>query len=125
MRQTQSSVQKQSQPRNNAGGKRLPGRPRSEQARVAILRSTSRLLQRTGFAELSIEAIAAHAGVGRDGFYREFRETSTLQQPAGAPQNGHACLFTAGPSRQAFAAGVVSGLRLLLNRRLRLPHGSL
>ena len=31
--------------------KRLPGRPRSEQARQAILRSTSRLLQRTGFAE--------------------------------------------------------------------------
>src|ERR1035441_3126140 len=78
MRQTQSSVQKQSQPRNNAGGKRLPGRPRSEQARVAILRSTSRLLQRTGFAELSIEAIAAHAGVGKATVYRWWPDKGAL-----------------------------------------------
>ena len=78
MRQTQSSVQKQLQPRNNAGGKRLPGRPRSEQARVAILRSTSRLLQRTGFAELSIEAIAAHAGVGKATVYRWWPDKGAL-----------------------------------------------
>src|ERR1035437_2099066 len=78
MRQTQSSVQKQSQPRNNAGGKRLPGRPRSEQARVATLRSTSRLLQRTGFAELSIEAIAAHAGVGKATVYRWWPDKGAL-----------------------------------------------
>src|ERR1022692_1515632 len=78
MRQTQSSVQKQSQPRNNAGGKRLPGRPRSEQARQAILRSTSRLLQRTGFAELSIEAVAAHAGVGKATVYRWWPDKGAL-----------------------------------------------
>src|ERR1035438_8895639 len=78
MRQTQSSVQKQSQPGNNAGGKRLPGRPRSEQARQAILRSTSRLLQRTGFAELSIEAVAAHAGVGKATVYRWWPDKGAL-----------------------------------------------
>src|ERR1035438_2068001 len=50
----------------------------------------------------AIDRRLAHASVGRDGFYREFRETSTLQQPAGAPQKGHPWLFTAGPSPQAF-----------------------
>jgi AcrR family transcriptional regulator len=71
------SAQKRS-PRNNNGAKRLPGRPRSEQARQAILRSTSRLLQRTGFAELSIEAIAANAGVGKATVYRWWPDKGAL-----------------------------------------------
>jgi len=77
MAQTPSAAEKRS-PENNNGGKRLPGRPRSEQARQAILRSTSRLLQRTGFAELSIEAIAAHAGVGKATVYRWWPDKGAL-----------------------------------------------
>jgi AcrR family transcriptional regulator len=50
--------------------KRPPGRPRSENARLAILRSTIRLLRRNGFADLSIEAIAADAKVGKATVYR-------------------------------------------------------
>ena len=65
-------------PENDNGAKRLPGRPRSEQARQAILRSTSRLLQHTGFAELSIEAIAAHAGVGKATVYRWWPDKGAL-----------------------------------------------
>jgi AcrR family transcriptional regulator len=53
-----------------AGGKRAPGRPRSEHARQAILRSTLDLLHRTGFAELCIETIAHQAGVGKATVYR-------------------------------------------------------
>ena len=52
------------------GGKRRPGRPRCEQSQKAILRSTLKLLQKAGFAELTIEAIAAHAGVGKATVYR-------------------------------------------------------
>ena len=54
----------------NNGDKRLPGRPRSEQARQAIFRSTLTLLQHTTYPELSIEAIAAGAGVGKATVYR-------------------------------------------------------
>jgi AcrR family transcriptional regulator len=50
--------------------KRAPGRPRSEQARQAILRTTLELLHRTGFAELCIETIAHQAGVGKATVYR-------------------------------------------------------
>jgi len=46
------------------------GRPRSEAARRAILRSTLRLLRRTGFNDLSIEAIAEDANVGKSTVYR-------------------------------------------------------
>jgi len=53
-----------------ANGKRPPGRPRSENVRQAILRSTLKLLRKTGFEQLSIEAIAAEAGAGKATVYR-------------------------------------------------------
>jgi AcrR family transcriptional regulator len=56
---------------NGTGAKRLPGRPRSEESRLSILRSTLKLLKQDGgFAELSIEAIAADANVGKTTVYR-------------------------------------------------------
>lgn len=51
-------------------GKRSPGRPRSQSARRAILRSTLRLLRHTGYNDLSIEAIACDANVGKATVYR-------------------------------------------------------
>ena len=53
-----------------SGAKRAPGRPRCEDARKAILRSTLKLLQETGFPDLSIESIAADADVGKATVYR-------------------------------------------------------
>jgi AcrR family transcriptional regulator len=52
-------------------GNRPPGRPRSEESRQSILRSTLKLLKQPGgFPELSIEAIAADANVGKTTVYR-------------------------------------------------------
>jgi AcrR family transcriptional regulator len=59
-------------------GKRAPGRPRSEDARKAILRSTLKLLQETGFPDLSIEAIAADADVGKATVYRWWPNKASL-----------------------------------------------
>jgi AcrR family transcriptional regulator len=58
--------------------KRSPGRPRSEQARLAILRSTLKLLGKNGFSELTIEAVAAHAGVGKATVYRWWHNKAAL-----------------------------------------------
>jgi AcrR family transcriptional regulator len=52
------------------GARRQPGRPRSQHARLAILRSTLALLERIGFPDLSIEAIATDAGVSKATVYR-------------------------------------------------------
>jgi AcrR family transcriptional regulator len=60
------------------GTKRPPGRPRSEQARQAILNSTLRLLEQGGFPELSIEAIAADANVGKATIYRRWPSKAAL-----------------------------------------------
>lgn len=54
----------------NGNGKRPPGRPRSEQAHQAILRSTLRILGQSGFSDLTIEDVADHAGVGKATVYR-------------------------------------------------------
>ncbi|MGA9472306.1 MAG: TetR/AcrR family transcriptional regulator [Terriglobales bacterium] len=52
-------------------GKRAPGRPRSEQSRQAILRSTLKFLrQQGGFPDLSIEAVASDAKVSKATVYR-------------------------------------------------------
>jgi AcrR family transcriptional regulator len=64
---------------NGNNGKRPPGRPRSEQSRVAILRSTLKLLrQQGGFPELSIEAIAADANVSKATVYRWWPNKAAL-----------------------------------------------
>ena len=65
-------------PERNNGARRLPGRPRSEQSRRAILRSTQNLLQHTGFPDLTIEAIAADAGVGKTTVYRWWPDKGAL-----------------------------------------------
>src|SRR6516164_4394360 len=52
------------------GARRQPGRPRSQHARLAILGSTLALLERIGFPDLSIEAIATDAGVSKATVYR-------------------------------------------------------
>jgi len=77
----------------NNGAKRLPGRPRSEDARRAILRSTLRLLQQIGFPDLTIEAIAADAGVGKATVYRWWPNKGALVVDAFASSTEHKLHF--------------------------------
>lgn len=54
----------------NGNGKRPPGRPRSEEARLAILRNTLEILAESGFDNFTIESVAERAGVGKATVYR-------------------------------------------------------
>src|ERR1700733_3876235 len=67
--------------RENGGkidSKRPPGRPRSEQAHLAILRSTLKVLGENGFPDLTIEAVAAQANVGKATVYRRWPNRAAL-----------------------------------------------
>jgi AcrR family transcriptional regulator len=64
--------------RSEGSRKRSPGRPRSEHARLAILRSTLKLLGENGFSDLTIEAVAAHASVGKATVYRWWPNKAVL-----------------------------------------------
>lgn len=62
----------------NGNGKRPPGRPRSEQARLAILRTTLKVLAETGFSDLTIEGVAERAAVGKATVYRWWPNKAAL-----------------------------------------------
>jgi AcrR family transcriptional regulator len=62
----------------HGGGKRAPGRPRSQEARLSIQRSTLKLLAERGFAALTIEAVAAHANVAKATVYRWWPDKAAL-----------------------------------------------
>ncbi|MFJ1707042.1 TetR/AcrR family transcriptional regulator [Kitasatospora sp. NPDC088346] len=51
-------------------GSAAPGRPRSEDARVAVLQAIDDLLGEVGYAAMTIKGIAERAGVGRMTVYR-------------------------------------------------------
>jgi AcrR family transcriptional regulator len=79
MKQTAPFSRRIEQSANGTNGdRRHPGRPRSEQARRAIFRSTLKLLRRSGFPDLTIEAIAGDANVGKATVYRWWPNKSAL-----------------------------------------------
>lgn len=55
-----------------------PGRPRSVQSHQAILQATLDLLGEVGYERMSIEAIAARAGVGKTTIYRRYNSKEEL-----------------------------------------------
>jgi AcrR family transcriptional regulator len=70
---------------------RRPGRPRSPEAHAAILRAALELALAGGFRGLSMEAIAARAGVGKATIYRRWKSKEALfveavQQLARTPE---------------------------------------
>jgi AcrR family transcriptional regulator len=58
--------------------KRGPGRPRSANADTAILDATLELLAMHGLSGLSVEAVAARAGVGKTTIYRRWRSRDEM-----------------------------------------------
>jgi len=61
---------------------RSPGRPRSEEAHQRILEAAYELMNQTGFNDLTIEAIAAHAAVGKPTIYRRWSSKAHLVMDA-------------------------------------------
>src|ERR1700684_2961298 len=61
---------------------RKRGRPRSEEAREAVLESARKLLEEGGLGAVTIEAIAAHAGVSKPTIYRSWKNSYAVAMEA-------------------------------------------
>ena len=64
--------------------RRRSGRPRSERTEKAILAATSRLLAENGLEGMTIEGVAALAGVGKASIYRRWPSRGALAFDASA-----------------------------------------
>jgi AcrR family transcriptional regulator len=103
-------------------GKRRPGRPRSEQSRHAILRSTLKLLkQQGGFSTLSIEAIAADANASKATVYRWWPDKAALVADAFAESADRELQF---PDTGSLLADMRLQMRRLI-RIFRSPRGKI
>jgi AcrR family transcriptional regulator len=58
--------------------KLAPGRPRSDVSRTALIEATFELLREIGYERMSIDAIAARAGVARTTIYRWYETKEDL-----------------------------------------------
>lgn len=64
------------------GSARRPGRPRSAESHAAILRAALALAIEDGLAGMTIEAVAARAGVGKTTIYRRWSNKHELMAAA-------------------------------------------
>lgn len=96
-----------------------PGRPRSEKSRKAILDATRRLLTHTPLGELSIEAIAKKAKVGKTTIYRWWPNKAAVAMEAFTEQPG---LQNIVPSSAPAPEAIVRQLENLV-RQLRGQNG--
>jgi AcrR family transcriptional regulator len=112
------------------GRARAPGRPRDARRDEAILTATLEILQELGYAGLTIEGVAARAGVGRPTVYRRWpskpalvvaalvqdsrlafpvRNTGSLRRDLIAIQRHQAALMSS-PANRRVTAGLVADL---------------
>lgn len=111
------------------------GRPRSPDADRAIMDATARVLKEEGYAGMSIERIAAEAGVGKATIYRRYRNRQELAAAAAVHLASHKPFSAPGDmdartalqhalehiSRAAGSVEVLSMLGMLLAERPQAP----
>lgn len=96
---------------------RKAGRPRSAEAHQAILRATLELFAEEGFDAMSIEAIAARAGVGKTTIYRRWDSKEELVLDAARSLQAEFPVVDSGNLRE----DVLRTLKLIWNRSSRSP----
>jgi AcrR family transcriptional regulator len=64
--------------KKKSSSRRAPGRPRSDTSRSAILKAAYQMLREGGFAQFTVEGVAARAGAGKATIYRWWTNKGTL-----------------------------------------------
>ena len=88
----------QTNPEDNRNPEKRPGRPRSDKSREAILDATRKMLMHTPLRDISIEAVAKRAGVGKTTIYRWWPHKASLVMEAFMAQPGLQNILPTTPS---------------------------
>jgi AcrR family transcriptional regulator len=100
--------------------RRAPGRPRSESCRSAIMDATADLLEEAPYSKLTIESIAARAGVSKQTIYKWWKSRAHLAMHAYAARQGTRIpVPDTGDTRADLLAVYRHTCRLLRGRRYR------
>lgn len=83
---------------DNRNPEKRPGRPRSDKSREAILDATRKMLMHTPLRDISIEAVAKRAGVGKTTIYRWWPHKAALVMEAFMAQPGLQNILPTTPS---------------------------
>src|SRR5438067_8052092 len=90
---------------------RKPGRPRSARAHRAILAAALALLAEEGFEAMSMEGVAARAGVGKSTIYRRWASKEALLIEAVSSIHAEAPIVDTGNIRDDLLALARAGLQ--------------
>jgi AcrR family transcriptional regulator len=102
---------------------RAPGRPRSETARVAILRAALELLEDQGWQAVSVDSIAARARVGRATIYRWWPNKAAVVMDAFLAETAPQMPFPdTGSAREDLRRQMRSVIRLFNLAKVRRPY---
>jgi AcrR family transcriptional regulator len=102
------------------------GRPRSAAAHAAILRAALELLQSEGFSALSVDAIAARAGVGKATIYRRWPNKAAVVMDAFLAGTAPEMPFPdTGSAREDFRRQMRAVIRLFNTPAVRDPFVAL
>lgn len=105
---------------------RAPGRPRSTQARAAILQAAGDLLDERGFSALSVEAIAERAGVSKATIYRWWPNKATVVMDAFLePRSNDITFPDTGSTREDLRRQIRAVIRLFKEGGQRSPYVAL
>lgn len=102
--------------------RRPPGRPRSEESRRAILDATRQLIALDGFAAVTVEGIAARAGVGKQTIYRWWPTKADVVLEASADEPAFSVPI---PDQGSFSADLRTFLRTAFSMAGRHPTADL
>jgi AcrR family transcriptional regulator len=96
-------------------------RRRNSRSHEAILAATSELLTEVGYARLTIEGVAARAGVGKATVYRWWPSKATLAVEAMSRQPGNPLPAETGDLR----TDLLNAIRMAIHALARRPEGAL
>ncbi|KRC58585.1 TetR family transcriptional regulator [Agromyces sp. Root81] len=97
-----------------ADNSRPPGRPRSEDARAAVLRAVDDMLVDEGYAAMTMKGIANRAKVGRQTVYRWWSSKAEILLEASATDAARELTVPQGPDAEAEIAGFLTALSTFL-----------